>query len=164
MPVQKCKMSGLLKALLPTAMLCLAASGSATNVSGQWRHSKSDPPDASRQSTHTVDFTFWQRGDRVFGVWQDNGHRLSSGCIRGKVKGKYVAAQLCLEDGTYGSERGPVCPAYGSTLDRFQLAGDHLAWHRYNEQSRKWERYVTLQRRPEEAKAVWSSSCGTESP
>lgn len=137
----------------------------AADLSGHWRYFERDastiPP---RTYDHSADFIFWQRADRIYGTWSENGHRLSEGCVKGAVKSRSVLAQLCLQDGSFGSESGAVCPTYAPPRDRFDLSGKSLVWYRYNDQARKWEKYITLTKRNPVAKGTWAKECGANEP
>ena len=152
-------------ALFTSGIAALPAQSLAADLSGHWRFFERDaiaiPP---RTYDHAADFILWQRADRIYGTWSESGHRLSEGCVKGTVKARTLLAELCLQDGSFGSESGAVCPKYAPSRDRFDLSGKSLVWHRYNEQARKWEKYVTLTRRNPVSKAAWPKECGADKP
>ncbi len=137
----------------------------AADLSGHWRYFERDaiaiPP---RTYDHTADFILWQRADRIYGTWSESGHRGSEGCVKGAVKSRSLLAQLCLQDGSVGSESGAVCPTYAPPRDRFDLSGKSLVWYRYNDPARKWEKYVTLSKRNPVSKVTWPKECGADKP
>jgi hypothetical protein len=67
---------------------------------------------------------------------------------------------MCLEDGSFGSERGAVCPKYAPSTDRFERSRKTLIWYRYNDPARKWEKYVTLTKRNSLSTKPWPKECG----
>ena len=84
--------------------------------------------------------------------------------MKGAVKSRSLVAQLCLQDGSFGRESGAVCPKYAPPRDRFDLSGKTLVWLRYNDQARKWEKYITLMKRNPVAKGTWAKECGAIEP
>jgi hypothetical protein len=137
----------------------------AADFSGHWRYFQRDaiqiPP---HTYDHSADFILWQRGNRVYGTWSESGHRGSLGCVKGVVKARSLEVQMCLEDGSFGSERGEICPAYAPPRDRFDLSQKSVVWYRYNEPARKWEKYLTLAKRNSISSATWPKGCGADSP
>ncbi len=131
------------------------------DFSGHWRHFQRDaiqiPP---RTYDHSADFILWQRGDQVYGTWSESGHRGSQGCVKGAVKSRSLHLQMCLEDGSFGSESGRVCPAYLPLRDRFDISRKSVVWYRFNEPARKWEQYVTLTKRNSVSRVSWPKECG----
>ena len=137
----------------------------AADLSGHWRYFQRDAIEVSpRTYDHSADFILWQRGNLVYGTWSESGYRGSQGCVKGTVKSRSMQAQLCLQDGSFGSESRAVCPAYAPPRDRFDRSGKSLVWYRYNDQTRKWEKYVTLTRRSATSKATWPEKCGADGP
>jgi hypothetical protein len=152
-------------ALLTVGITASAGQSLAADLSGHWRYFQRDAIEVSpRTYDHSADFILWQRGDRVYGTWSESGYRGSHGCVKGAVKSRSMQAQLCLEDGSFGTESGAVCPAYAPPRDRFDLSGKSLVWYRYNDQTRKWEKYVTLTRRNSISRATWPKKCGADGP
>lgn len=151
--------------LITAAIAALPGQSSAADLSGHWRFFERDAVKvAPRTVDHSADFILFQRADRIYGTWSENGHRLSEGCLKGNVKARSLLAELCLQDGSFGSESGAVCPKYAPPRDRFDLSGKSLVWHRYNEQARKWEKYLTLTKRNPVSKAAWPKECGADKP
>lgn len=152
-------------ALLTAGIAASPGQSLAADLSGHWRYFERDaiaiPP---RTFDHLADFIFWQRGDRITGTWSQSGHRGSQGCVKGAVKIRSLLAQLCLQDGSFGSESGAVCPAYAPPRDRFDLSGKALVWHRYNDPASKWEKYITLTKRNSVSKAAGPKECGANEP
>ena len=151
--------------ILAVAAIAVQAQSFAADFSGHWRHFERDAIEvAPRMYDHSADFIFWQRGDRVYGTWSESTHRGSQGCVKGVVKGRSLQVQLCVEEGSFGSERGKTCPAYAPARDRFDLARKSVTWYRYNEPARKWEKYLTLVKRNPISKATWPKECGPDIP
>ena len=147
--------------VLAIAAIALPAEALAADFSGHWRFFQRDAIQISPQTyDHSADFIFWQRGDRVYGTWSESGHRASHGCVKGVVKGRSVQVQMCLEEGSFGSESAAVCPNYAPSADRFDLSRKKLTWYRYNDPARKWEKHVTLTKRNSLSTKPWPKECG----
>jgi hypothetical protein len=147
--------------VLTIAAIALPPASLAADFSGHWRHFERDAiriPPATYD--HSADFIFWQRGDRVYGTWSESGHRESHGCVKGVAKGRLVQVQMCLQAGSFGSERAAVCPKYSPSTDRFDLSRKTLTWYRYNDAAGRWERYVTLTKRNSLSTKPWPKECG----
>lgn len=152
-------------ALLTVGITALPGQSLAADLSGHWRYFQRDAIEISpRTYDHSADFILWQRGDRVYGTWSESGHRGSQGCVKGVVKSRSMQAQMCLHDGSFGSGNGAVCPVYAPSRDRFDVSGKSLAWYRYNDQTRKWEKYITLTRRNSISKVTGRKECGADGP
>ena len=153
-------------ALLTVGVTASPGQSLAADLSGHWRYFQRDAIEVSpRTYDHSADFILWQRGDRVYGTWSESGYRGSHGCVKGAVKSRSMQAQLCLEDGSFGTESGAVCPAYAPPRDRFDRSGKSLVWYRYNDQTHKWDKYVTLTKRNSVSKAAtWPKKCGADGP
>lgn len=150
-------------ALVAVGIPALPAQSLSADFSGHWRYFQRDAIEITpRTYDHSADFVLWQRGDRVDGTWSESGHRASRGCLKGTVKSRSLQAQLCLEEGSFRSESGAVCPAYAPPRDRFDLSRKSLVWYRYHDQTRKWEKYVTLTRRNSISKATRPKECGAD--
>jgi hypothetical protein len=139
----------------------------AADFSGQWSYRYPDP-----KYSHSADFSLWQRGSQVYGVWGESGNRGWVGCIKGTIRSGSLFAARCYEDGSFGTENGIVCPVYQPPSDRFDLSGNSLIWYRLNA-SKKWERYIALKRHGspglsgEQALGFdgkWSEECGAVGP
>lgn len=147
--------------VLTIATLGLPLQSLAADFSGHWRHFQRDAIQIPPQSyDHSADFIFWQRGDRVYGTWSENGHRASHGCVKGVAKGRSVQVQMCMEEASFGSESAAVCPKFAPPRDRFQLSRKSLIWFRQNEAAGKWEKYVTLTKRNPVSVKPWPKECG----
>lgn len=152
-------------ALVAVGIPVLPAQSLGADLSGHWRYFQRDGIAISpRTYDHSADFILWQRGDRVYGTWSESGQRASHGCLKGTVKSLSLQAQLCLHEGSFGSESGSVCPVYAPPRDRFDLSGKSLVWYRYNDPARKWEKYVTLSRRNSISNAARPKECGADAP
>ena len=146
---------------LTIAAIGLPAQSLAADFSGHWRHFQRDAIQVAPATyDHSADFIFWQRGDRVYGTWSESGQRTSHGCVKGVAKGRSVLVQMCLEDGSFGSERAAVCPKYAPFTDRFDLSRKTLHWYRYSAPAGKWEKYVTLTKRNSVSSKSWPKECG----
>lgn len=158
-------MRSLALALLMIGTVAWPSQAAAADFSGHWRYFQRDavqiPP---LTYDHSADFILWQRGDRVYGTWSESGQRGSQGCIKGVAKARSLQVQMCLEGGSFGSERAGVCPAFAASRDRFDLARKSLVWYRYNEPASKWEKYLTLTKRNAVSSVTWPKECGTVSP
>ncbi|MEO8186545.1 MAG: hypothetical protein ABI580_04185 [Burkholderiaceae bacterium] len=151
--------------ILAVAAIALPALSSAADFSGHWRYFERDAIEiAPRTYDHSADFIFWQRGDRVYGTWSESGNRGSHGCVKGIVTGRSLQAQVCLQEGSFGSEGGAVCPSYSQARDRFDLSRKSVVWYRYNEPAHKWEKYLTLAKRNSISRATWPKECGADHP
>ena len=147
--------------VLTVAVIGLPLETVAADFSGHWRYFQRDAIQMPPQSyDHSADFIFWQRKDRVYGTWSESGHRESHGCVKGVAKGRSVEVQMCMEEASFGSERAAVCPRYAPPSDRFDLSRKSLIWYRYNEASRKWEKYLTLAKRNAVSTKPWPKECG----
>lgn len=147
--------------VLTLGVIALPLQSLAADFSGHWRHFQRDAIQIHPQSyDHSADFIFWQRGDRLYGTWSESGHRETHGCVKGVAKGRSVEVQMCLEAASFGSERAAVCPKYAPPSHRFDLSRKSLTWYRYNETSRKWEKYVTLTKRNAVPAKSWPKECG----
>ncbi len=151
--------------ILTLTAVALPAPSFAADFSGHWRYFERDAIEvAPRTYDHSADFILWQRGDRVYGTWSEQGHRGSHGCVKGVVKARSLQTQMCLHQGSFGAEGGAVCPSYAAPSDRFDLARKSIIWYRYNEPARKWEKYLTLTKRNSLASTPWPKECGADAP
>ena len=151
--------------VLALSAIALPTQSFAADFSGHWRYFERDAIEVAPQTyDHSADFILWQRGDRVYGTWSESGHLGSHGCVKGVVKGRSLQAQVCLQEGGFGSGRGQACPSYAPPRDRFDLSRKSVVWYRYNEPARKWEKYLTLVKRNPVSRASWPKECGSDIP
>lgn len=154
--------------LLQLGLMMCSLSVFSADFSGQWSYRYPDP-----KYNLSADFSLWQLGSQVYGVWGESGNHGWAGCLKGTVRSGSLFTAKCYEDGSFGSENGNICPVYQPPSDRFNLSGNSLIWYRQNAASKKWERYITLERhgspryRGEQALGFggkWSEECGAGGP